>query len=172
MASGPCGRVYGAGMAGQRGFLAVLGGIVALLILTVAVVLVRGDRPAASFGPDSPEAAVQAYLVAWDAGDDRTAWAAFSTQVQAGTPLDSYTEQAQMLRVKGFAPDGSRRVFINPAKVSGESAVVPVTIETTAVGGMSVDRFRQTTPVPMIRAEGAWKIDQLLMGTEPWFVGK
>ncbi len=159
-------------MGGQRGFLAVVAGIVALLILTVGVVLVQGEQPAASFGPDSPEAAVQAYLVAWDAGDDRTAWAAFSAQVQAETPLDSYTEQAQTLRVKGFAPDGSRRVFINSAKVSGERAVVSVTIETTAVRGMNVDRFRQTTTIPMVRADGAWKVDQLLMGTDTWFVGK
>ncbi len=47
-----------------------------------------------------------------------------------------------------------------------------VTIETTAVRGMNVDRFRQTTTIPMVRADGAWKVDQLLMGTDTWFVGK
>jgi hypothetical protein len=159
-------------MAGQRGFLAVVAGIIALLILTVGVVLVRGDRPAASFGPGTPEAAVQAYLVAWDAGDDRAAWAAFSARTQAGTALDAYTEQAQLLRVKGLTPDASRQVFIASATVSGDSATVPVTVETTSVGGMSVNRYRQTITVPLVRENGAWRIDQLLMGTEPWFVGK
>ncbi len=159
-------------MSGQRGFLAVVAGIVALLILTVGVVLVQGDRPLASFGPGSPEAAVQAYLVAWDAGDDRAAWTAFSARVKAATPVDAYPEQAQLLRTKGFMTDGSRQVFVSPAKLSGESATVPVTVETTAVSGMNVNRYRQTTTFPMVREEGAWKIDQLLMGTEFWYADK
>ena len=154
-------------MGGQRGFLAIVVGIVVLLGTTVAVVLVRGDPPAASYPAGSPEAAFQAYLAAWEAGDDATAYASFTAEVRTDTTLEAYHRQAEDMR--RHDPGTGRRVFIDSASIRGESATLQLTVETTNIGGLSANRYRSTTTASMVRQDGAWKLDRLWMGTDPWY---
>jgi hypothetical protein len=157
-------------MGGQRGFQVIVGGIVALLIVTVAVVVGRGDLPTATYPAGSPESAFQAYLQAWAAGDDETAYASFSSEVRAATALDSYRNQAGDMRRD--QPGTSRRVLIDSATTSGDGATLRISVETTSVSGLAVNRSRATQTVTMIRQDGAWKLDRLWMGTDPWFAEK
>ena len=150
----------------------MVGGILALMIVSVGMVLLRGDRPVASFAPGSPEAALQAYLAAWEAGDDATAWASFSARVRAGISEADYRTEAPMVRSNSTSPGQSRRAFFDPATVKGDSAQVRVTVEVTTVGGINVDRYRTVTTVSLVRESGTWKIDQELMGLEPWGYSK
>ena len=55
-------------MNGQRAPLLIGGGVVALVIITVVVVFLAGDRTAVDFAEDTPEGALQRYLRAFDDG--------------------------------------------------------------------------------------------------------
>ena len=114
----------------------------------------------------------QAYLAAWEAGDDATAWASFSARVRAGISEADYRTEAPMVRSNSTSPGQSRRAFFDPATVKGDSAQVRVTVEVTTVGGINVDRYRTVTTVSLVRESGTWKIDQELMGLEPWGYSK
>jgi hypothetical protein len=164
--------MYRGHVGGQRGFLAIVGGIVVLLVATVAIVVLRGDPPTATYPAGSPEAAFQAYLTAWVEGDDATAYASFTTEVRAATSLETYHRQSEDFRQSGFQPGSSRRVFIDSATIRGETATLQLTVETTVVSGLSANRYRARTTVPMAREDGAWKLDRIRMGTEPWWADK
>jgi ketosteroid isomerase-like protein len=108
---------------------------------------VRGDRPL------TPEQVVQAYLVAWDAGDDAAAWASFSTRVHGLISEADYRTEAAMVRAGSVAANRARRAFFDVATVTGDTASVRVTVEVTAIGGVNADRYRTTS---------------VLMGLDPW----
>jgi hypothetical protein len=159
-------------MGGWRGFIAILAGIAGLLVVTVVVVLLAGDRPPRTYPAGSPEAAYQAYVTAWQAGDDEAAYASFTTAVRAETPYADYHRQAIEYRLYGQQPGTTTRVFIDAATVQGETATLQVTVETSVVSGLGANRYRSTLPVTLVREDGAWRLDTIRMGTEPWWPNK
>lgn len=159
-------------MGGQRGLAAVIVGIALLLVATVAVVLLAGDRPVRSYPAGSPEAALQAYLVAWEASDAAGSYGAFSRAVRSETSLDDY--RRQVAEYGGWATNEgpSRRVFIDQATVTGDRATLELTIEETWVSGLNVNRNRSGRVVTMVREDGAWRFDRLFIGMEMYWPGK
>jgi hypothetical protein len=154
-------------MGGQRGLLGIIAGIVVLLVATVVVVLVAGSRPPREYPVGSPEAALQRYLVAWEARDIETAYASFSSQVQTSTSLDEYRRRAIEYRSYASGPEGpSRRVFIDRATITGDRASLELTIEETWVSGLNANHNRYPRLVSMVRESGAWRFDELLVGLE------
>jgi hypothetical protein len=147
-------------------------GVVALLVITVAVVLLAGQRPPREYPAGSPEAAFQAYLVAWEAANYEAAYAAFTTAVRAATPLADYRRQAADFRTNGLPPGTSRRVFIDRTTITGDETTLDVTIEETTVNGLSADRYRYSRSFVMVREDGAWRFDRIFMGIERWSIDK
>jgi hypothetical protein len=160
-------------MNGGRGLAAIVLGIIVLLVGSVAVVLVAGNRPPAVYPAGSPEAAVQAYLQAWEARDLDAAWASFSMAARSGTTQDDYRRQAQDYRQWAEPPAGpSRRVFIDRTTVSGDRASLELTIEETWIQGLSVSRNRYGRTLTMVQEDGAWRFDRLFVGLQADAFGK
>jgi hypothetical protein len=155
-------------MGGGRGLVAIVVGVIVVVVTSVAVVLVAGDRPPPSYPAGSPEAALQAYLKAWDARDFDATWASFSTAARRGTTQDDYRQRAQDYSGWADPPTGpSRRVFIDRTTVSGDRATLDLTVEETWIQGLSVSRNRSGRIVTMAREDGGWRFDRLFVGLEP-----
>jgi len=144
--------------------MAIAAGIVGISVLAVVVLAVAGNRPPTAFPPDSPEAALQGYLTAFEAGDYPKAYGYFSTDVQAVMSLDQFEQAAADYRTYNT---GSRRVTYDGTDGSGDRVTLHVTIETTAAGGLSTDRYTYSAEVPMVREAGRWRIDQALVFLDP-----
>lgn len=148
-----------------RGLLLVVLAAFAIAVAAIALVLLRGDRQA-SFPSGSPEAAYQAYLTAWADGDRDATWDALSSSVRASWPKQEYLDAAAM---KYSSPDDAA-ISIDRSTVNGDRATLRVTIERVYRNGLQSSRSRSSFDVRLVREEGAWRIDQRLMGpSEGWW---
>jgi hypothetical protein len=148
----------------MRGLIAIASGIAAISILAVAVLVIAGNQPPTAFPPDSPEAALQGYLTAFEAGDYPAAYDYFSADVQAVMSLEKFENAAGEY---GTSNPGSRRVTYDGTVGSGDRVTLQVTVETSASGGLSTDRYTYQTEVSMVREDGEWRIDQALVFLDP-----
>jgi hypothetical protein len=154
-------------MSGARGLAAIAVGVVLLVTASVAVVILAGNRPPAVYPAGSPEAALQAYLEAWERRDLDEAWASFSTAARSGTTQGAYRSQAEDYRQWAEPPTGpSRRVFIDRATLNGDRASLELTIEETWILGLSVSRSQYGQTLAMVQEDGAWRFDRLLVGLQ------
>jgi len=157
----------------DRSLLAIAGGIGAIVIAAIVLVVVAGGRPAASFPPGSPQAAMQDYLAAWEAEDYPAAYAFFSAEVKAGVPLEQYRRVAEDQRQYGYPADASRSVFIDRVSEKGDRADVHLTVEEfSSGGGLGANVYRSTRVIRMVREDGSWNIDEPLIGLEPGYFEK
>jgi hypothetical protein len=153
--------------------LAIVGGLVVVLVASVLAVLLVGDRPARDYPAGTPEAALQAYLVAWDEGDLIAAYAAFSRAATADVPFAEYRPQAADYRTWNMGADGpTRRVFINDVEIHGDRASLTVTIEETWISSLNTSRNSYGREIPMVLEDDGWRIDQLMVWLEPGFFAK
>jgi hypothetical protein len=154
-------------MGGQRGFLGIVLGIVGLVVVTVAIVLLAGNRPPTAYPAGTPEAALQDYLRAWEARDFDATWASFTTDARARTTWEEYRNQVVAHGTWAQPPNGPiRRVFIDRTTVRGDRAELALTIEETWIQGLSASRNHYALTLTMAREGGTWRLDQLMYGLE------
>ena len=155
-------------MGSDRSLLAIAGGIAAIVVVAVATVVLLGDRPPASFPPDSPEAAVQGYLAAWQDEELEAAYAYFSADVRSHLPFEQFRQAARDQGGLDF-PGGPerRRVTIDRVELEGDRAEVYLSIEYSFDGGILGGGYRDSRDIHLVREAGAWKIDDALLGLEP-----
>ena len=156
-------------MSSDRSVLAIAGAIGATVVAAVLIVVVLGDRPAASFPPDSPEAAVQGFLAAWDDRDYDAAYGFFSADVRQRVRLEEYRQVARDQGSYTYPGDERRRVEIQRVDIQGKRADVYLSIEHFYGGGGPFGNggYTSTSIVHLVREKGAWKLDEALLGTEP-----
>jgi hypothetical protein len=159
-------------MGGRRGLLGIVAGVAILLVGTVAIVLVAGNRPAREYPAGSPEAALQAYLLAWESGDTERAYASFSQAARASITLEEYRRRIVESGGGHMAEGPSRRVYVDRTTLSGERATLDLTVEETWISGLSVNRNRWSRVVSMVREAGAWRFDQLFIGLDMYWPEK
>ena len=140
------------------------GAIVAMVIVVIAAVLfvAAGDREDAAYAPGSPEAAYQAYLRAWEAGDVDTAWASLTSQAQ--DRVDEYEFRA----AARWRDEERVRIWIDDVDTTAERATLHVTIETTYDGLLGPDHDRHDAWVRLVREDGEWRIASPLIGYDQW----
>jgi hypothetical protein len=155
-------------MSNTRTLAFIAGGIVALVLVSIAVVLLAGGRQRQEFAAGSPEAAVQAYLDAWEEGDPATLWAFFSTEVQEEYSLEDYERSVSDYFVYQY-PDGgpSRSVFIDGVDGSGDRVTVQLTVEEHYGDGLNTSSYRSPRAVRMVREEDGWKLADPLIWLDP-----
>lgn len=155
-------------MSSNRSLLFIAGGVIALVVLAVAVVLLAGDRKPQAFPPNSPEAALQDYVAAWDDHDIEAAYGSFSERVRSSTTLEEYQRAADEFATYGMPPNGpDRRVFIDEVTGSYPRVVVHLTVEELYGDGLSQNVQRSTRSVAMVRDPDGWRIDQPLVWFDP-----
>lgn len=143
-----------------RGLLVIATATLAIAALAVALVFLRGDRRA-TYPPDSPEAAYQAYLEASAERDADATWAMLSSSVQRSWPKEQYLSEFTM---KGMYDDDAR-ILIERATVTGDRATLDIAVERNS-GSLffGSSRYRETFTLRLVREAGAWRIDQRLLG--------
>jgi hypothetical protein len=156
-----------AGSSGSRSLVLIAAGIVALMATTIAVVLVVGGPRSPSLEPGSPEAALHAYLTAFEAGDLAQAHAHFSGAVREQWDLDAYRRSVDAYGAPLPDDDRARRVLFDHSDVTGDSAQVHVVVEEFVSDGLRGDTYRFRRSVRMVREDGAWRLDQALVWLEP-----
>ncbi len=156
--------MYGVGV---RGLIAIAAGIAAVSVLAIVVLAVAGEGGPSEFPADSPEAALQAYLTAFENGDYPAAYAYFSNAAQATVSLEQFEQAATDY---GTYPEASRRVTYDGTDGSGDEVTLQVTVETSSPGGLSSNRYTYSSVVPMVREAGDWRIAEAIVFLEPgWF---
>lgn len=151
----------------DRSLLLIGGGIVALVAIAAAAVLLIGGREPTDLPADSPEGVVQRYLAAFDQGDFEAAHTFFSSEVRSEIALDEYE---RVTRDYGaFPPQGSRRVLFDRTDADGDRSRVQLTVEEYYGGGPfgGGETYRSPREIRMVREDGSWRIDELLIGLEP-----
>lgn len=157
---------YRTAQAPYRGLFLVGAAIAALLVATVAIVLVAGGRDAPDLQPGTPEAAVQEYLAAFENGDLEAAYAHFSAELRSEWSLEDYEDAVDAYG--GMTWEGpSRRVLFDRTEVDGDVARVHLVVEEFYGDGLSGDSFRSPRVVRLARDAGAWAIDEMVVGLEP-----
>jgi hypothetical protein len=148
-------------MTSTRSVLVIAGGILAVVLLAVVVVLLAEGREPPSYDPGTPEAAMQAYLAAWENDDPRGAYAFFSRAVQSAISEEEY--------VAGFDAFGqvgtNRAAFIDSVKGDESQVTIFLTVEEYYGDGPG-ESYTTQRSVRMINEDG-WKIDEPLNGLEP-----
>jgi hypothetical protein len=151
---------------GKRpGFLLMATIAVTLVILAVAttgLVLAKTPGSGASYGGDTPQAVVQAWAQAMEAGDYATADSYLSTNALANG------ESSQMMVFgdwTGFTIVGT--------SIQGDRATVNVTIaiDVSSKSMPDISTMSIPTTFELVREDGAWKIDSLGQPSEPQPLG-
>lgn len=138
----------------ERLVLIAGGAVLAVVVLAVVAIVALGGPDTADYDPNSPEGVVQRYLEATRRGD-----------VDASRELLSERARAQLDEDKGpdiYRPpyvDDDRLVTIDRTEVAGERATVWLRVEDTGGSGLSLERYSWTMPVPLVREDGDWLID-------------
>lgn len=152
----------------DRSLVLVAGGVVAVTILAIVVVLVAGGRQPETFPADTPEGTIQRYLSAFDAGDHAAAYDFFSTEVRRRMSLDDYTLMVDQTG-HDFGGAQTGRVLFDTVDVSGDTARVRLTVERIYGDGLSTSTSRSTSEIRLVREAGAWRIDEPLVWLDPGY---
>jgi hypothetical protein len=147
----------------NRSILLIGAGILALVVVSVVVVLVVRRGPP-TFPAGSPQAAMVAYLAAWDDGDVEAAYAFLSTNVQHNVSLDDYRLAADQYRDYG---QPNRQVTIDRVNGSGETVTIELTVEEFYGDGLSGNVSRSPRSIRMVHEADGWKIDEHLVWLDP-----
>ena len=156
-------------MSTNRSLLFIGGGILALVVLAVAIVLLAEARGPSSFEAGSPEEAMQRYLAAWEERDYEAAYGFFSEEIRADATLDQYESQARSYG-EGNIGNGETATYIDDAVGEGDEVTLHLTVEQFygdgGLGGGG-NSFRTQRAIRMVREADGWKIDEPLIGIEP-----
>jgi len=150
----------------DRSLLLIGAGLLGVVVIAALIVVLLGSRQAAPFPADSPEGVVQRYLAAFEDGDYPAAYGYFSQGIRDGMDEDTYERS---VRDFGYAFDGSRRVLFDRTELDGDRATVHLTVEEYYSGGPfgAGDTYRSSRTITLVREDGAWRIDDSLIGLDP-----
>jgi hypothetical protein len=146
----------------------ITGGILALVLGAVLIVLLAGNREPQEFAAGSPEATVQAYLEAFEEGDAEAAYAFFSADVQTEYPFEDYERAVDDYHLYSYPPGGPQRnVFIDGVDGSGDRVTVQLTVEEYFSDGLNTNTYRSPRSVRLVREDGVWKVADPLIWLDP-----
>ena len=134
---------------GPERSLVLIAGLAGLLIVvTIVLAFVFGDREAATFDPGTPERAVQDYLQAIEDGDLDAAYALMSAEYRRTTSLTEFTARYRFN--SGINAD---RVIVDDVETDGETARIRLQLRSSDVDGYTRDQH-----VQLINETGTWHL--------------
>jgi len=139
-------------------------GIAAIVVVATAVVLLAGNQAQASYPADSPEAALQGYLTAWYDDDYDTAYGFFSSGAQGQMLLFDFRQQAGY----SYGPD-NQTVTLDRTTGSGDARTLYLSVEDSYGPEFGGGGYTHDVQVRMVLEPGGWKIDDPLVGLEPYY---
>lgn len=145
-----------------RSVVLAAAGLVVLVVVALGLALALPDRPA-EYPEGSPEAAFQDYFEAWEARDYAAAHALLAADLRSDISVDEYRRMDADMR---WIREQDRRVVLLEANVTGDRALLDLRIDQFSEGGLGGNRYSYQQTVPMVREDGAWYVDQALLGVE------
>jgi hypothetical protein len=146
-----------------RAILFVGIGLLALVGVAIVAAAVL-SRPVDHYPADSPEGTFQRYLNAHEEDRVDEAYGFFSARVQRTMSLENYRratwDQAR------YQEDGHRLV-LHEVDVRGERATLHVRVEESD-GGLFGGGYEWDEQIRMVREDGEWRVDSLLVGMMPF----
>jgi hypothetical protein len=125
--------------------------------------MVMDGRSRVAYPPDSPEAALQRYLDAWDQGDVDRAWSALSTRAQ------TVLRYAAFQSSQAWLGDEAIRVWIDESRsIESDHVVLELTIERSSDGPLGPTRDRLQRRVTLVREDDTWLIDTTMARPFEW----
>jgi hypothetical protein len=135
-------------------WLIVVAVVVTVAVLGAAALLLSSGPSESEYPSDSPQAAFQDYVRAWESGDANGAWAFLSTAARERVSYERF-EAANRRQ-----PDDAYRVWIEDVSVDGDQAALQVVVESlTGNGLLEPDRERLERRVTLVREAGTWKVE-------------
>jgi hypothetical protein len=134
----------------------------AVVVVATAIVLLGGNRGPANYPADSPEGALQRYLVAWFDEDYDTAYEYFSTPIKARMSYSDFTAYLYEY--------GDQTVTINRTTGDGDRRRIYVTVEEFYGLGPG-SSYSHDEIISMVLEAGGWKIDEALSGINQNYSG-
>lgn len=139
-------------------------GITAVVVVATLVVLLAGNQGQASYPADSPEAALQGYLAAWYDDDYDTAYSFFSASVHTQMSEFDFRQKAGY----GYGPE-NQFVTLERVSGSGDTRTLYLTVEDHYGPDYGGGGYTHDMQVRMVLESGGWKIDDALIGLEPYY---
>lgn len=143
----------------------IVASVLAIVALAVVIVSLVGRAPK-TFEPGSPEAALQAYLVAWDDGDLETAYSSFSAAAHRDLSFADYQRAARTWRSQQTS-DIRRLLLIDRSTGNAERVTVYLILEETYGKNLEASSYRSQREVSLVREEGAWRLADPLVWLDP-----
>jgi hypothetical protein len=154
-------------MTSDRSLVAIAAGIVITAVAAIAVIVLLGDRPPSGFPPDSPQGSLLEYVRAWEDDDYEAAYAFFSKRIKASVTLEQYRSAAEQQEQFGYPGALGQRVVLEKVDQKGDRADVDLRFEVSVpIPFLSTD-FSSTRTLRMVAEDGAWRLDQALLGLDP-----
>jgi hypothetical protein len=149
-----------------RSVLVIGGFMLVLIALAVVAVLALDAGKPATYPPGSPEAAFQEYYQAFQKGDTRAAYSAFTKRVQERMSYDNYS-----LNVTQFGGPTGQDTLVRVERVDrqAERAELYLSVEYVSGSGININRYSEERRVSIIQEDGVWKIDEPLVGVDPGY---
>lgn len=138
--------------------MAIVGGTIVLVLLSIAVVAIFGrSRPAQPADPNSPAGVAQAYVEAVRNGELERSRGYLTREAVAQTQRDRPTNFA-------VSSDDNVRIVIDTVSATDTTAEVRVTVTRfyPRSGPFSSSSTYRDIRIRMIREDGSWKITQPL----------
>jgi ketosteroid isomerase-like protein len=155
-------------VASSRSIPLIGAGILALVVLVVAVVLLAGDRVPQQFPADSPGGLVQRYLAAWERHDYAAAYGLFSSRVKTAVPERDYRASADDYVTYGARANATAaRVFIDGVTDGSTRVTVRLTVEELSGSGLDANVVRFTRTMALVKESAGWRIDEALLWLDP-----
>ncbi len=139
-------------------------GITVVVLVATLIVLLAGNQAQATYPANSPEAALQRYLTAWYDKDYNAAYEFFASDVQGQMSLSDFRRDA------GFAygPD-NQTVTLDRTTGSGDSRTLHLIVEDYYGPQYGGSGYSHGVQVRMTLEPDGWKIDDPLIGLEPYY---
>jgi hypothetical protein len=147
---------------GRRTWL--IGGVavIAFTLLAMAAVVLTTTREDADYAPGSPEAAVQAYAVAWEAGDADAAWSMLTPGAQARVRNHEFRSAIS------WEEDTPTRVWVDERRDLDDRVVLTLGVERSWDGLLGPRRDTGSLRLTLVRLDGEWRIDTPVVGFYRW----
>jgi hypothetical protein len=142
-------------------------GVAVIAIGAVIAVVLLANRAPVTYSPDSPQAALQGYLQAFERGDYATSYTYFSEEVRATTSEAEYRTLIQQYGIYDSNP--SSRILFDRTTGSGDRVVLHLIVEQSSGGGPfgGGDVYRSSRQIAMVREAAGWRINQALVWVDP-----
>ena len=154
-------------MSNGRSVGVIAASIVGLVAVAVVIVLLADRRAPQDFPPDSPEAAIQAYLRAFEDRELETAYDHFSAAAQQRMTFAEFESGESQWRA-GQGTEVTHVALIANSTVEGTEATIELIVETTYDGGLENNTYRDEREVLMTLEDGAWRFVDPLIWLDPF----